>query len=155
MRPLFRAKAQKLREGAKEDLWRPDGSYFAPSRNFCAFARNFFFLLAFAVVAHAQVKPSDYTRTEAMIPMRDGVRLYTTIDAPTSTQPFPILLLRTPYGLGAATAEQIATALTELSSDGYIIVRQDIRGRFKSEGEFVMLRQPRDPKDKNAIDEST
>ena len=119
--------------------------------------RNFFFLLLFIpFVAHAQVKPSDYARTEAMIPMRDGVRLYTTIDAPaTSTQPLPILLLRTPYGLGAATAEQIATALTELSSDGYIIVRQDIRGRFKSEGAFVMLRQPRDPKDKNAIDEST
>jgi putative CocE/NonD family hydrolase len=155
MRFLFHTKAQRLGEGAKEDLRRPEGSYFVPSRNLCAFARNFFFLLAFAVAAHAQVKPSDYTRTEAMIPMRDGVRLYTTIDAPTSTQPLPILLLRTPYGLGAATPEQIATLLTELSSDGYIIVRQDIRGRFKSEGEFVMLRQPRDPKDKKAIDEST
>jgi hypothetical protein len=52
-------------------------------------------------------------------------------------------------------ADQVATALTELSEDGYIIVRQDIRGRFKSEGQFVMLRQPRDPKDKNAIDESS
>lgn len=115
----------------------------------CAFVGNFF-------VAHAQAKPTDYARTEAMIPMRDGVRLYTTIDAPTnSTQPLPILLLRTPYGLGALTAEQVATALPELSADGYIVVRQDIRGRFKSEGEFVMLRQPRDPKDKKAIDEST
>src|ERR671926_911487 len=130
MRFLFHTKAQRLGEGAKEDLRRPEGSYFVPSRNLCAFARTFFFLLAFAVAAHAQVKPSDYTRTEAMIPMRDGVRLYTTIDAPTSTQPLPILLLRTPYGLGAATPEQIATLLTELSSDGYIIVRQDIRGRF-------------------------
>jgi putative CocE/NonD family hydrolase len=91
-----------------------------------------------------------------MIPMRDGVRLYTQIDAPAnSSQPLPILLLRTPYGLGTATAEQVATLVSELSSDGYILVRQDIRGRFKSEGEFVMLRQPRDPKDKNAIDEST
>jgi putative CocE/NonD family hydrolase len=148
MRLLFQAKAQS-RKG------RLSASGGLPLR-LCAFARNCFFLLAFAVVAQAQVKPSDYTRTQAMIPMRDGVRLYTTIDAPTtSTQPLPILLLRTPYGLGAATAEQIATALTELSSDGYIIVRQDIRGRFKSEGEFVMLRQPRDPKDKKAIDEST
>jgi putative CocE/NonD family hydrolase len=42
-----------------------------------------------------------------------------------------------------------------LAADGYIFVRQDIRGRFKSEGEFVMLRQPRDPKDKRAVDEST
>ena len=113
-------------------------------------------LLVFPQLAHAQYKPADYTRTEAMIPMRDGVRLYTTIDAPAqATESLPILLLRTPYGLGTTTAEQLATALTELSSDGYIIVRQDIRGRFKSEGEFVMLRQPRDPKDKKAIDEST
>ena len=151
MRPLFHAKAQSCERRHKEDF-----------KSLClrfylrAFVRTFFLLLAFAVVASAQVKPSDYARTEAMIPMRDGVRLYTQIDAPTtSTQPLPILLLRTPYGLGTQTAEQIATALTELSSDGYIIVRQDIRGRFKSEGEFVMLRQPRDPKDKKAIDEST
>src|ERR1051325_2036964 len=120
----------------------------------CVFAGNFFFICL--LVANAQLKPSDYTRTEAMIPMRDGVRLYTQIDAPaSSTQPLPILLLRTPYGLGTLTAEQVAGSLTELSSDGYIIVRQDIRGRFKSEGQFVMLRQPRDPKDKKAIDEST
>ncbi|HEX6648273.1 MAG TPA: CocE/NonD family hydrolase, partial [Pyrinomonadaceae bacterium] len=91
-----------------------------------------------------------------MIAMRDGVRLYTQIDAPTTaTTPLPILLLRTPYGLGEITPNQLAAALTELSEDGYIFVRQDIRGRFKSEGQFVMLRQPRDPKDKKAIDEST
>ncbi len=111
MKQISRAKAQR-RKG------RPPEAESLPLR-LCAFARAF--LLIFSVVplvAFAQVKPSDYTRTEAMIPMRDGVRLYTTIDAPTSTQPLPILLLRTPYGLGAATAEQIATALTELSSDG-------------------------------------
>src|SRR6185369_16814557 len=95
-------------------------------------------LLVVSGSSSAQYKPADYTRTEAMIPMRDGVRLYTTIDAPArATEKLPILLLRTPYGLGATTAEQLATALTELSSDGYILVRQDIRGRFKSEGEFV------------------
>ena len=103
----------------------------------------------------AQTKATDYTRTEAMIPMRDGVRLYTQVDAPSAAEKLPILLLRTPYGLGDLKAEQVAAALPELSQDGYIIVRQDIRGRFKSEGQFVMLRQPRDPKDKNAIDEST
>jgi len=152
MKALFHAKTQSFETRHKEDLNAPLRLRFY----LCVFARNFFLLLAFALVAHAQVKPSDYTRAEAMIPMRDGVRLYTTIDAPkTSTQPLPILLLRTPYGLGAATAEQTATSLTELSEAGYIIVRQDIRGRFKSEGEFVMFRQPRDPKDKNAIDESS
>src|ERR1044072_2015387 len=119
------------------------------------------FLLALLVliipgIANAQFKPTDYARTEAMIPMRDGVRLYTQIDAPTNTsEKLPILLLRTPYGLGELKADQVATGLSELSSDGFIIVRQDIRGRFKSEGEFVMLRQPRDPNDKKAIDESS
>jgi len=109
-----------------------------------------------AGIGNAQFKPSDYSRTEAMIPMRDGVKLYTQVDAPAhSTEPLPLLILRTPYGLGDLKADQVAGALTELSEDGYIIVRQDIRGRFKSEGQFVMLRQPRDPKDKNAIDESS
>src|SRR5678815_4836611 len=120
-----------------------------------------FFLLAFLILSvptsgYAQFNPADYARTEAMIPMRDGVRLYTQIDAPArATEQLPILILRTPYGLGEIKPDQLATALTELSEDGYIFVRQDIRGRFRSEGEFVMLRQPRDPNDKKAIDEST
>jgi len=134
----------------------------------CAFAWESFFsqgkqilllalvILGFAANGYAQFKPADYARTEAMIPMRDGVKLYTQIDAPShATEQLPILILRTPYGLGDIKPDQIATLLTELSEDGYIIVRQDIRGRFKSEGQFVMLRQPRDPKDKNAIDESS
>ena len=151
MRQIAPAKAQrrKAKSIAAEGL---------PLR-LCAFAREFFLLLlllTLPLVAHAQLKPSDYVRTEAMIPMRDGVHLYTQIDAPANTtEPLPILLLRTPYGLGTLTPEQLATALQELSEDGYIFVRQDIRGRFKSEGEFVMLRQPRDPKDKKSIDEST
>ena len=62
---------------------------------------------------------------------------------------------RTPYGVGQNTPAGVATALVDLPADGYIIVLQDIRGRFKSEGSFVMLRQPRDRKDPKAIDEST
>jgi putative CocE/NonD family hydrolase len=91
-----------------------------------------------------------------MVPMRDGVRLYAQIYAPASAgERLPILFLRTPYGIGDASPEQLAKALPELWADGYVVVRQDIRGRFKSEGQFVMLRQPRDPKDKQAVDEST
>ena len=113
-------------------------------------------VVAFSATTNAQYKPADYVRTEAMIPMRDGVRLYTQIDAPANaSEQLPILLLRTPYGLGELKADQVASALPELSEEGYLIVRQDIRGRFKSEGEFVMLRQPRDPADKKAIDESS
>ena len=97
---------------------------------------------------------APFTRTEAMIPMRDGVKLYTQIYTPTrSTERVPMLLLRTPYGIGNASPEQLAALIPELTD--YIIVRQDIRGRFKSEGQFVMLRQPRDPADKKAIDEGT
>ncbi len=104
----------------------------------------------------AQSDQPPFTRTDEMIPMRDGVRLNTHIYAPTRTnERFPFLLLRTPYGIGNATGAQIAAGLPELAAEGFIIVQQDIRGRFKSEGQFVMLRQPRDPKDKNAIDESS
>ncbi|CAN5733213.1 CocE/NonD family hydrolase [soil metagenome] len=88
--------------------------------------------------------------------MRDGVRLHTQMYVPTSAgEQFPILLLRTPYGTGRLDAARLAAALPELTAEGFIIVLQDIRGRFKSDGQFVMLRQPRDPQDKKAIDEST
>jgi uncharacterized protein len=97
-----------------------------------------------------------YTVSDTMVPMRDGIKLNTRIYTPTrANERFPFLLLRTPYGIGNSTPAQIAAALPELTAAGYIIVQQDIRGRFKSEGQFVMLRQPRDPKDKSAIDEST
>ncbi|HKP69866.1 MAG TPA: CocE/NonD family hydrolase [Pyrinomonadaceae bacterium] len=104
----------------------------------------------------AQQPEAPYTRTEEMIPMRDGVKLHTFIYVPTKTnEKLPILFLRTPYGTGDMSPAQLAGALSELTAEGYIVVNQDIRGRFKSEGQFVMLRQPRDRKDKNAIDEST
>src|SRR5262249_21665079 len=113
--------------------------------------------LATVVSVNAQQAPAaSLTGSEAMVPMRDGVRLYTQIYSPTqSAEKLPILLLRTPYGAGPFNPQRIATALPELTAEGYIIVSQDIRGRFKSEGQFVMLRQPRDPQDKKAIDEST
>jgi putative CocE/NonD family hydrolase len=115
-----------------------------------------FVLVALIWVATAAptAAQSAYSRIETMIPMRDGVKLYTQIYTPTrTTEPVPILFLRTPYGIGNLTSEQLASSLADLPD--YIIVRQDIRGRFKSDGQFVMLRQPRDPGDKKAIDEGT
>ncbi len=104
----------------------------------------------------AQHQSSSFTRTDVMVAMRDGVRLHTQIYAPANAnEKLPILVLRTPYGIGDASPAQLAAAVPELFADGYVMVRQDIRGRFKSEGQFVMLRQPRDPEDKKAIDEST
>ena len=97
-------------------------------------------------------------KTDAMIPMRDGVRLHAEIYRPRGKQEdLPFLLERTPYGThdddhGYA---RMLNFYKELIDDGYIIVIQDIRGRFKSEGQFVMLRNPRDKSDPKAIDEST
>ena len=112
--------------------------------------------LATLAPVQAQQPNSPYTRNEVMIPMRDGVSLHTQVYSPSqSSERLPLLVLRTPYGIGELSSAQLTAALPELTADGYIIVQQDIRGRFKSEGQFVMLRQPRDPKDKKAIDEST
>src|SRR5205085_3865720 len=106
-------------------------------------------LVAVATLNAQQSAPPALTGTEAMIPMRDGVKPYTQVYVPTqAAEKLPILLIRTPYGSGQLSPARIAAALPELTADGYIIVSQDIRGRFKSEGQFVMLRQPRDPKDK-------
>ena len=96
----------------------------------------------------------SFTGIEAMVPMRDGVRLYTQVYTPaTASEPLPILLLRTPYGIGGLNPQSIS-AMRELADEGFIFVTQDIRGRFKSEGAFVMLRQPREP-GSSGIDEST
>jgi uncharacterized protein len=121
---------------------------------FCVKRLRVAFFLLFVIAGAASAQQPVFTRTEAMVPMRDGVKLYTQVFAPTrTTEPVPMLLLRTPYGIGNATSEQLAALLPELTD--YIIVRQDIRGRFKSEGQFVMLRQPRDASDKKGIDEGT
>ncbi|MGI9065989.1 MAG: CocE/NonD family hydrolase [Pyrinomonadaceae bacterium] len=122
-------------------------------------SRTLVALIFFATVASLSAQPLNdplFTRIEAMIPMRDGVRLHTRVFTPAgAAEKLPILLLRTPYGIGDLSSAQLAAALPELTGDGYVIVQQDIRGRFKSEGQFVMLRQPRNPSDKKAIDEST
>jgi hypothetical protein len=99
---------------------------------------------------------SLFTRRDVMIPMRDGTRLYTQIFTPLrSAGPVPILFFRTPYGTVHLNAARMTAGFRELATDGYIFVTQDIRGRFRSEGQFVMLRQPRERADRNAIDEST
>jgi uncharacterized protein len=96
------------------------------------------------------------TASDTMIAMRDGQRLYTQVYAPQAASgALPILLLRTPYGTGDLNAARIAASLPELTREGFIVAVQDIRGRFRSEGNFVMLRQPRDRTDATAIDEST
>jgi uncharacterized protein len=78
-----------------------------------------------------------------MIPMRDGVRLFTVIAAPKNAPaPLPILMDRTPYGASDFATGMVREAKS-VGLDGYIHVAQDIRGRFGSEGTFDMNRPPR------------
>jgi hypothetical protein len=97
-----------------------------------------------------------FARTAAMVPMRDGVKLYTTVDASKDhNEPLPFVMMRTPYGIEARGPKALKEYFKDLADDGYIFVFQDIRGRHQSEGKFVMQRPPRDPADANAIDEGT
>jgi hypothetical protein len=98
----------------------------------------------------------SYVRTEVMIPMRDGVKLHAVILRPTDINaPLPILIQRTPYGVDDTDRGSFYARRPELARDGYIYVAEDIRGRYRSEGKFVMMRPLADHHDAGAIDEST
>src|SRR5260370_10963755 len=92
---------------------------------------------------------------EVMVPVRDGVHLQTVILTPTNaTKPLPILFRRTPYGVPEKAPEQMPASMKELAQDGYIFVVQNLRGRFKSEGDFKLSSQV-DLKDLKATNETT
>jgi len=98
----------------------------------------------------------DYQRTEVMIPMRDGVKLHAVILKPADIAgPLPFLIERTPYGADVMTRAVLSASRPELARAGYIYVAEDIRGRYKSEGEFIMSRPLAGHRDPKAIDEST
>jgi uncharacterized protein len=104
-------------------------------------------------VAQAPTTPAHDCRF-VKIPVRDGVRLNTSICQPRgSHQALPFLLTRTPYGIAGDTA--VANDYRFLSADGYIFVYQDIRGRYGSEGRFVMNHPLQDPGDPKGVDETT
>jgi uncharacterized protein len=110
----------------------------------------------------AQREGPDYSqlfdKTDVLIAARDGVKLHTEIYSPkNATEPLPIIFERTPYGL-ADDEKGYSRKLgryAEMIPEGYIFVFQDIRGRYGSQGKFVMQRPVRDPKDGKAIDEGT
>jgi putative CocE/NonD family hydrolase len=105
----------------------------------------------------------DFTVEEAMVPMRDGTRLYTLIVAAKIARDAPILLTRTPFFAEARKfkpdAEHVGDFLPPSErpfvEDGYIRVFQDIRGRGRSEGDYVVTRPPRGPLNKTGIDHAT
>ena len=93
-----------------------------------------------------------FTWREVMIPVRDGVHLQTVIIAPAEqNEALPILFRRTPYGVPEKAPEQMPGSWKELMADGYIMVIQNLRGRFKSEGNFELTSQVNlaDPKSTN------
>ncbi len=119
-------------------------------------------------VAPASLQPAQnpadrFEVSDVMVPMRDGKRLNTKIFTPRGqTGPLPIIFKRTPYGIQGA-ANNFNAYYKALAEDGYIFVHQDIRGKFGSEGDFVMQRPVRlrqgsggtSPLDPNSIDEGT
>ncbi|HTR30132.1 MAG TPA: CocE/NonD family hydrolase [Puia sp.] len=113
-------------------------------------------LAILAIFAAAAAHPQDYDRKEVMIPMRDGIRLHTVLYTPkVSPGPLPFLMERTPYGADKFSSPEKNPYYKDMAADGYIFVYQDIRGRYGSEGQYVMQRFPRDKHDPKAIDEST
>src|SRR5712671_4195840 len=80
----------------------------------------------------------EYTRSEAMVPMRDGVKLHVVILRPVGSErvgeALPFLMERTPYGTDSNSSKSVNVSKPELAASGYIFVFGDIRGRYQSEG---------------------
>ena len=118
-------------------------------------------LLAGGAFAQPAYIRANYTKSEHLIPMRDGVKLFTAVYAPKDrSKAYPLLLNRTPYSVRPYGADQYRNSLGHGDAymrEGFIFVYQDVRGRNRSEGEFVHVRPVipparRGPKD---VDEST
>jgi putative CocE/NonD family hydrolase len=108
------------------------------------------------ISAQEKKTESQFDRTEAEIPMRDGVKLHTLVYVPKEAKgPLPIIFIRTPYGIDGRPERNFQNYLKDLVDDGYIFAFQDIRGRFRSEGTFVMTRPARDAGDPKSIDEAS
>ena len=105
----------------------------------------------------------DYVKRVVMIPMRDGVKLYTVIVVPKGARNAPLLLTRTPYNAAARAQRNRSPYMVAalplfdelFAADGYIRVYQDVRGKYGSEGEYVMTRPLRGPLNNSSVDHST
>jgi uncharacterized protein len=118
----------------------------------------------------AQLQPPtdsfDYTRRDVMIPMRDGVKLHTVILVPKGAKNAPILLTRTPYNATELTSHSQSSHLGPILTGydnatdvivegGYIRVVQDVRGKYGSEGDYVMNRPLHGPLNPSPVDHAT
>jgi putative CocE/NonD family hydrolase len=106
---------------------------------------------------------ADYERREVMIPMRDGVKLHTVLLVPRGAKRAPIILTRTPYNASKRTERAnsrrldgaLGTGDDYLADGTYIRVYQDVRGKWGSEGDYVMTRPLRGPLNNSAVDHAT
>ncbi len=115
----------------------------------------FSFVFSMCVAAQQPAATPLFHFEEVMIPVRDGVHLQTVILTPVNaTEPLPILLERTPYGVPEKAPAEMPARWKELMQDGYIFVIQNLRGRFKSEGVFNISSQV-DLTDPKATSETT
>ena len=125
----------------------------------------FFFALVFfsLTLFSQQTLPLQYDKTSVMIPMRDGVALYTVILSPVDhSRAYPFLIQRTPYSADSRLpAENGVISLTDgfsyatMAADGYIFVFQDIRGKFKSGGTMEIHQPIIHRQQPGSVDEST
>ncbi|WP_369939102.1 CocE/NonD family hydrolase [Xanthomonas medicagonis] len=111
----------------------------------------------------APTAANDYIKREVMIPMRDGVKLHTVIVLPKGAHGAPILLTRTPYDASGRASRLASPHMRDLLPQGdevfvdggYIRVFQDIRGKYGSEGDYVMTRPLRGPLNGSKVDHAT
>lgn len=130
--------------------------------------KRFYLLLLFTGVLNVCFAQADsigsYIKTSVMIPMRDGVKLHTVIFSPVGAKhDLPVLLQRTPYGANGSEAPDDTTLNVQvfgpylgiMLKEGYFLVSQDIRGKYKSEGEMEIHQPLIHATQKGAVDEST
>jgi putative CocE/NonD family hydrolase len=111
----------------------------------------------------APTADADYVKRTVMVPMRDGVKLFTVIVVPKGAKNAPIILTRTPYDAANRAKRNTSPSLLSMlpigdevfMADGYIRVFQDVRGKYGSEGDYVMTRPLRGPLNNTAVDHST
>src|SRR6185369_15328596 len=108
----------------------------------------------------------DYVRRDVMIPMRDGVKLHTVVLVPKGATRAPILLTRTPYNATSLTSHADSSHLSPILTGydnatdvivegGYIRAVQDVRGKYGSEGDYVMNRPLHGPQNPTMVDHAT
>ncbi|MCW0447758.1 CocE/NonD family hydrolase [Xanthomonas sacchari] len=111
----------------------------------------------------APTAANDYIKREVMIPMRDGVKLHTVIVLPKGAHGAPMLLTRTPYDASGRASRLASPHMRDLLPQGdevfvdggYIRVFQDIRGKYGSEGDYVVTRPLRGPLNPTTVDHAT